>query len=139
MSLDNSHQISDVKCMIVKGLDGRGIATIEKTGTSGLVDTYTITLSDGTKSTFTVTNGSGISGVSKTGTSGLVDTYTITFDDGTTETFTVTNGRGITDISKTGTVGLVDTYTITYNDGTMPMERWMMQCQPPPPMLWKTG
>ena len=40
------------------GDDGVGIASITKTGTSGLVDTYTITYSDGTTSTFTVTNGS---------------------------------------------------------------------------------
>ena len=33
------------------------IETIEKTSTSGLVDTYTITLSNGNTSTFTVTNG----------------------------------------------------------------------------------
>ena len=34
-----------------------GIASIEKTGTEGLVDTYTITMTDGSTSTFTVTNG----------------------------------------------------------------------------------
>lgn len=39
------------------GSDGRGIASIEKTGTSGNVDTYTITYTDETTSTFTVTNG----------------------------------------------------------------------------------
>lgn len=39
------------------GSDGRGIASIEKTGTSGKVDTYTITYTDETTSTFTVTNG----------------------------------------------------------------------------------
>ena len=42
-----------------QGETGNGIASIEKTGTSGLVDTYTITMTDGTTSTFTVTNGSG--------------------------------------------------------------------------------
>ncbi len=36
---------------------GIGIASIQKTGTSGLVDTYTITYSDGYTDTFTVTNG----------------------------------------------------------------------------------
>ena len=36
---------------------GKGIASIAKTGTSGLVDTYTITYSDGYTTTFTVTNG----------------------------------------------------------------------------------
>ena len=39
------------------GTDGTGITSITKTGTSGLVDTYTITYSDSTTSTFTVTNG----------------------------------------------------------------------------------
>lgn len=39
------------------GKDGVGIASIEKTGTIGNVDTYTITYTDGTTSTFTVTNG----------------------------------------------------------------------------------
>lgn len=39
------------------GEDGRGIVSIEKTGTQGLVDTYTITYTDGTTSTFEVTNG----------------------------------------------------------------------------------
>lgn len=37
--------------------DGEGIASIEKTATVGLVDTYTVTLTDGTTYTFTVTNG----------------------------------------------------------------------------------
>lgn len=41
-----------------KGDDGNGIASISKTGTSGLVDTYTITFTDGNTTTFTVTNGS---------------------------------------------------------------------------------
>ena len=42
----------------VKGPAGKGIQSITKTGTVGLVDTYTITYSDGTTSSFTVTNGS---------------------------------------------------------------------------------
>ena len=41
-----------------KGDAGRGITSILKTGSSGKVDTYTITYSDGSTSTFTVTNGS---------------------------------------------------------------------------------
>lgn len=118
MSIDNSHKIETVKILLAKGVDGIGIEKIEKTGTSGLVDTYTITYTDSRKTTFTITNGNGIATVEKTSTSGLVDTYTITFDDGSTETFDITNGRGITKIEKTATVGNVDTYTITYNDGT---------------------
>ena len=52
--------ISDIifKTIMLKGADGNSIASIEKTSTVGLVDTYTITLSDGTVGgTFTVTNG----------------------------------------------------------------------------------
>lgn len=94
MSLQNSHQISDVKVMLVKGKDGSTIASIEKTGTSVLVDTYTITLDDGEKFTFTVTNGKGIESIEKTSTSGLIDTYTITFNDGTSTTYEVVNGEG---------------------------------------------
>ena len=41
-----------------KGEDGRGISKIEKTASSGLVDTYTATFSDGSDAgSFTVTNG----------------------------------------------------------------------------------
>ena len=39
------------------GDDGNGIVSIIKTSTSGLVDTYTITYTNGTTSTFAVTNG----------------------------------------------------------------------------------
>ena len=41
----------------VKGADGKGIQSIVKTGTSGLVDTYTITYTNGDTQTYTVTNG----------------------------------------------------------------------------------
>ena len=40
-----------------QGETGNGIFSIVKTGTSGLVDTYTITYTDGTTTTFDVTNG----------------------------------------------------------------------------------
>lgn len=39
------------------GKDGLGISKVEKTSTRDLVDTYTITLTDGSTATFTVTNG----------------------------------------------------------------------------------
>lgn len=48
---------TDVQTMDVK--DGVGIAGIEKTASVGLTDVYTITLTDGSSYTFTVTNGSG--------------------------------------------------------------------------------
>ena len=74
--------------------DGHGgISSVDKVGTSGLVDTYRITLADTTTFDFVVTNGRSINGISKTSTSGLVDTYTISYNNGTTSTFTVKNGE----------------------------------------------
>jgi len=134
--------------IFIAGKDGRGIVSIVKTATSGLVDTYTITYTDNTTSTFNVTNGKdgingqdgvdgadgvGIASIAKTGTQGLVDTYTITLTNGTTYTYQVTNGKngedgadgqdgtdgvGIVSITKTSTSGLVDTYTILLTNGT---------------------
>ena len=116
------------------GEAGNGIASITKTGTSGLVDTYTITYDDGDTDTFTVTNGSdgskgdkgdkgdtgntgnGISSVTKTGTSGLVDTYTITFTNGNTTTFTVTNGSD-------AIVTIVTSWSATTSDSKVPSEK----------------
>ena len=78
---------------LVSFADGHGgIQSIVKKGTSGLVDTYRITLADTTTFDFTVNNGKSITGISKTGTQGLVDTYTITYNDGQSTTFKVTNG-----------------------------------------------
>lgn len=45
----------------IKGKNGRGITSIKKTGTTGPVDTYTITYTDDTTSTFTVNNSDSIS------------------------------------------------------------------------------
>lgn len=105
MSLQDSRLIETVKVLLKVGADGRGIASVEKTGTSGDVDTYTITLTDQTKYTFDVTNGASIDTIEKTGTSGAVDTYTITLTNGETFTFTVTNGVGTiaSDIGYTNT------------------------------------
>lgn len=45
----------------VKGKDGRGISKIIKTASTGAVDTYTITYTDNTTSTFTINNSDNIS------------------------------------------------------------------------------
>ena len=104
---------------LLKMIDGHGgIQSIVKSNTSGLVDTYTVTMADTTTSSFSVTNGRAISSIKETAANGLTRTYTIAFNDGSTEAFTVTDGRSITNISKTGTDGLADTYTIAYNDGS---------------------
>lgn len=82
-----------------QGTAGRGIRSIVKEGSEGLVDHYVINYTDDTVSDFLVTNGAdgedgnGIVSIIKTATAGLVDTYTITFTNGTTTTFNVTNGK----------------------------------------------
>ena len=103
----------------IKGDDGRGIVSIIRTagnGSAGSTDTYTITYSDTTTSTFQVYNGKdgekgakgdtgatgakgadgrGIVSIERTsgnGAAGTVDTYTITYSDSTTSTFSVRNG-----------------------------------------------
>ncbi|MBQ7292817.1 MAG: hypothetical protein IJW79_03650, partial [Clostridia bacterium] len=113
----------------VKGDTGNGIASIAKTGTEGLVDTYTITFTDGTSTTFTVTNGAqGIQGIQgNPGADGHTPVITIQggywYVDGVNTNQAAQGvkgdtGNGIASIAKTGTEGLVDTYTITFTDGT---------------------
>ena len=85
-----------MKVLLRVGADGRGIAEIVKVGTSGVVDTYDIVLSDRTRIPFDVTNGSSIATIEKTATVGLVDTYTITLTNGDTFEFEVTNADGST-------------------------------------------
>ena len=86
MSLQDSHQISDVKVMLIKGADGKGITNIEKTGEEGLSDIYTITYSDGTKTTFTVTNGA---------SGGMSAQIFITSDAGSVVSVTSPSGRSL--------------------------------------------
>ena len=109
-----------------EGVDGKGIASVtgQKTSTSGLVDTYalTVTYTDSTTDTitFTVTNGrDGVDGYSPTATvtkSGNTATITITDKNGTT-TATVTDGTDgvspgvtITDITGGHRVTITDKY-----------------------------
>lgn len=73
------------------GSDGVGIVKIEKTGSQGLVDTYTITLTNGVTYMFTVTNGkNGYSPVITENENNDADNYRL---DITTEngTFTTPN------------------------------------------------
>ncbi len=62
-----------------KGADGRSVASIEKTSSDGRVDTYTITYTDGSTSSFTVTNGEdGAQGIQgEPGTDGHTPTISI--------------------------------------------------------------
>lgn len=105
--------------------DSITVVSCEKIGSQGGVDTYQITFSDGTKTTFTVTNGKDGASISVTDVSLIssengIDTYQITFSDGYKTTFDVKNGESsfITSIDKIGTSGLFDTYRITCSDGS---------------------
>ena len=78
-----------------RGEPGSSIRSIARTGTNGLEDTYTITLTDDSTSTFTVKNGNGIASIAlQSGTHfpGTTDTYKITFTNGEYTTFSVYNG-----------------------------------------------
>ena len=121
------------------GQDGVSVVSIIKTSSDGLVDTYTITYSDNTTSTFMVTNGQD----GEPGIQGLKG------EDGHTPVITIGNngnwfidevdtnikaqgekgdkgengqngqdGVSVVSIVKTSSTGLVDTYTITYSNNT---------------------
>lgn len=79
----------------VAGNDGKGISSISKTGTSGLVDTYTIEYTSGSPTTFTVTNGrdgtngtNGANGTAATINGSSANTLNLSLS-GTTLTITV--------------------------------------------------
>jgi hypothetical protein len=88
----------------IKGDDGNSISTVVRTsgdGSPGMTDTYTITYTDASTSTFDIYNGldgSSVDHVSQTagdGSPGTIDTYTVWGDAGETEnlgTFSVYNG-----------------------------------------------
>ena len=124
------------------GADGVSIASVEKTSTEGLVDTYTITYSNGDKSYFTVTNGAngenGAAGAN--GTNGIdghspeisigangnwfidgVDTGKAAQGEQGQAGTAGTNGAdgvSITSVELINSDGLVDTYRINFSNGT---------------------
>ena len=87
------------KC-IIKGDTGTSVSSITKTSTSGLVDTYTITLSNGNTTTFNVTNGAkGDQGdPGDPGTPGTPGTSCTHSWNGTTLTITSASGTTSADL-----------------------------------------
>lgn len=76
----------------IKGEQGVGVKSIAKTGTDGLVDTYTVTLTNGGTHAFTVTNGTnGVSPTVRVTEVGNGYTVAITDKDGT-KTLTLRHG-----------------------------------------------
>ena len=116
------------KTIMLKGEAGGTISRIEKTATSGIVDTYTIYLNDGTSTTFEVTNGTSIASIEKTATSGLQDTYTITLTNGDTSTFVVMNGEDAPSYE-------VPTGSVFYNDSAETPEGYEATTDPGIPTI----
>jgi len=82
----------------VDGKDGVGVLSIVKTGSEGNVDTYTITLTDGTTTTFTVTNGTAGVGIASVQINDQMHLM-VTLTDGT-----VLDAGSISNMPLTGTV-----------------------------------
>lgn len=96
---------------VLKGADGSGIASIDKTSTVGLVDTYTITYDDGDTDTFNVTNGADGqngskwykgtaitgTGTSITGFPGIKDDYYLNSSSGNIYVCTRSGGASVPD------------------------------------------
>ena len=92
------------------GAAGRGITSIVRTsgtGDAGTMDTYTITFTDGTTTTFTITNGADgfsfnpalFTVASDSTTVPGQTTVTVTYDSTTLDTFTITDGTdGVTPV-----------------------------------------
>ena len=99
----------------VQGPAGKGITSIAKTGTSGLVDTYTITYSDNTPSTFTVTTGSDASATPLADSITDGDTtHAVTGNavyDGLALKANTSHNHNLADVSDTDTVECTITYT----------------------------
>lgn len=92
----------------IKGKDGRGISKIEKTATSGVVDTYTITYTDGTKSTYELRNSDGIAVQRQIVPSAAVESSTTASQAYSAGSYVVVNGamRKVTkSIAKGDTIG----------------------------------
>lgn len=80
------------------GETGNGIQKIEKTSTNGLVDTYTITFTNSTTTTFTVTNGK--DGVDGADGKGLDDIQNIVATENNPTTTVTANGISVSDVLK---------------------------------------
>ena len=96
------------------GSAGNGISSIEKTSTSGNVDTYTITYTNGNTDTFTVTNGTGstLSGLGDVSFSTLSDGQVLKYNSTTQKWENGTGGGGSSSLS-----GLSDVTITSASDG----------------------
>lgn len=119
--------------------DAVTVTSFELVDSDGLLDTYRITFSDGSKYDFTVTNGKngeagkeGKDGVTvvafeKTASDGLLETWTFKMSDGSNFSFTVANGEqgdkgddgvSVIGIEQTEVSGDLATFTVYYSNDT---------------------
>lgn len=112
---------------VMDGQNGKGIASIEKKSTEGLVDTYTITYTDGTTFDFEVTNGADGVGVPEGGTTGQVlakksnsdyDTEWVNGGGGDVSSVNGKTGAVVLDADDVGAVEKVQGKGLSENDYT---------------------
>ncbi len=94
------------------GATGNGISSISKTGTSGLVDTYTITYTNTDTDTFTVTNGSDA-------TVTVVDNLN---SDSSTSVLSAKQGK-VLNTNKIETSAIATSFGSTTSDSKVPSEK----------------
>ena len=110
----------------VKGVGIDSIAVLGEVSTEdSAINTYRISMNNGTHFDFPVKNGKGIESVSVVGSystaPGAINTYRVTYSDGTHFDFSVKNGTGVTSIEQTTTStadGGVNVFRVTLSDGT---------------------
>lgn len=121
----NNNGIDDIvfKTIMLKGDKGNSVDHIEKTSTSGLVDTYTIYLTDGTTGgTFTVTNGAPVNiddtvtAIDKTWSSSKLSGMIKSIDDNVVDADKLWSSQKINSmLVKTGTIE--DVAIASFSDG----------------------
>lgn len=113
------------------GRDGVGIKSIVKTSTDGLIDTYTITYTDNTTSTFEIVNGQdGVQGIQGIAGKDGIGIELANINDKGNLILKLSNntsldlgkitgdaGVGIEKIEKTNSVDNIDNYRIVFSDG----------------------
>lgn len=97
----------------IKGKDGRGITSIQKTDTTGSVDTYTITYTDSTTSTFTVNNSDNIALQRQIVPSAAVESSTIASQSYAAGDYVVVNG-----VLRKAKMGILKGYAIADSNST---------------------
>ena len=146
----NNNGIDDIvfKTIMLKGDKGNSVDHIEKTSTSGLVDTYTIYLTDGTVGgTFTVTNGSPVNiddtvtAIDKTWSSSKLSGMIKSIDDNVVNADKLWSSQKINSmLAQTGTIE--DVAIASFSDGaddvplselTVDIEAWQEGSGEPSP------